>query len=259
MTIVRRLRDLSFAGVVVVVVLGVVWYTLAVLLGSDSGGHMYYWGRSLLIVLAGLGVLNICANLGLLTESRSELAAVDPQKRRRALRIALIVGAGALLVSLATWAGRTVVERGQVRDVVDELSALDGTVLVRGAMDAISSDHSIEELLEYRDAMAAHTMAGDALRLINPRIVRGVPVYYTVDAWSLSGLQRSDPSVASCGQRKYEPVGEERALFRSMIRGERTWFATREGGTQRVMRIFRDGDRHIAVEITGVLKDIRYK
>ncbi len=193
-------------------------------------------GFCIILVLAALAVLNITANLNIISKTQVRAAAeAEMVESKMGSFVKTLVVAAFLVGIFVLTLGYIELNlyRTKVSEAMSRIDSIRETKLIDEAINLIKTDGKVEELAKVRETLSASIQSGARLSLVFPLMVNNVPVYYELTAWWY-GYEGDKISEAKLP--KFIPLRTEQKKWQKLIAGELDSFSVSMGSNIRVFR-----------------------
>lgn len=226
----QKLRDITLRLIQVLVWFLILWAVvfLAGLVFQWSGltdqlaAAFFGSGFCAVMVLAALALLNMTANLNIISKAQVRAATgEDSVSAPESTFIKNIAAAAALIVAivLSLWLAEWRLHRAKVSETETQIASVIGTSLLDNALDVIRNDGTVAELAAVRDALSASIQSGARLSFIITRPVKDVPIYYEFTAWWFTEKD-SDTRLSEARINRFIPRDPERRRWERLTDGQ---------------------------------------
>jgi hypothetical protein len=242
----QKIRDFTLRLIQIIVWFEILW--AAVFLA----GMVFQWsgltdqlsiaffgsGFCAVLVLASLALLNVTANLNIISKvqvrktAESETVEAKPGSFVRTIAVAASL---ILVVVLSLWFAEWRLYRGKAAAAASKVESIADSPLVAEAIDLIGADGDIKELEKIRAALSASIQSGARLSLLLPRKVKDVVLYYEVTAW-WQGNKGEVTKISEANLTKFVPSSRERENWDKLTGGEMQSFTVPAGNEIRAFR-----------------------
>lgn len=243
----QKMRDFSLWLISILVWFEILWATVFLV------GMVFQWsgltdqleeaffgsGFCGILVLAALAVLNVTANMNIISKAQASKATGEPVAATKSgSLIKTIAVAGVLIgiVVLSLWFAEWRLYKAKESETITKIESIAESKLADEAIKLIRDNGSIKELAKLRDALSANIQSGAQLSIIFPEKVKDVDVYHEFNAWWY-GSKDSDKTISEAGLPKFVPSAAEHKKYEQLIKGEITQFTIPRGGNLRAFRM----------------------
>lgn len=247
-----KIRDFSLRLISILVWFMILWATVFLI------GLVFQWsgltdqlaiaffgsGFCAVLVLAAIALLNVTANLNIISKAQASKATGKPvleTKPGALIKTVTIAGVLIGIVVLSLWFAEWRLYKSKEAETIGKIESIAETKLAQETVRLIRDNAKITELTKARDALSANIQSGARLSIIYPEKVNDVEMYHEFTAWWY-GSKNSDKTISDAGIPKYVPTSEERKKFDRLITGEITEFTVPSGGNLRVFRMVKTSD-----------------
>lgn len=209
-------------------------------------------GFSAIIVLVALVLLNIAANLNIISKAQaSKIEGTEVVKTKRSSFIKTIsIAAGlVVIIILSLWLAEWKLYRVKENESLTKIESIADSKLIEEAMYLIANDGEIDELSNIREALSNSIQSGARLSLIFPIKVKDIDIYYELTAWWHGGMGEDSIKISEAGLTKFVPYPKERKNYEKLIDGEIESFTETRGGKLRVFKMIESEDGKIILLI----------
>jgi hypothetical protein len=200
-------------------------------------------------VLAALAVLNITANLNIVSKTLVHKAAETEMVESKPGSFVKTLFVAAFLVGIFVVALGYIelnLYKTKVSNAMSKIDSIMETKLIDDAISLIKTDGKVEELAKVREALSASIQSGARLSLVFPLKVNDVPIYHELTAWWY-GYQGDKISEAKLP--KFIPLRTEKNGWEKLVAGEIDSFSVPMRDNIRVFRRIKTGDGEIILLI----------
>ncbi len=185
----QKLRDFTLRLIQILVWFEILWAVvfLAGMVFQWSGltdqlsAAFFGSGFCAVLVLAALALLNVTANLNIISKAQvRKVAESEMVESKPGSFIKALCAAGVLIAVVvgSLWFAEWRLYQAKVSETETKIESLMGTDLLDDAVALIKKDGSAAELADMREALATSIQTGARLSFIIPRKVKDVTVYY---------------------------------------------------------------------------------
>ena len=242
----QKLRDFTLRLIQILVWFEILWAVvfLAGMVFQWSGltdqlaAAFFGSGFCAVLVLAALALLNVTANLNIISKAQvRKVAESEVVESKPGSFIKTLCAAGVLiaLVVGSLWFAEWRLYQAKVSETETKIESLMGTDLLDEAVALIKKDGSAAELANMREALATSIQTGARLSFIIPRKVKDVTVYYEFTAW-WHGKKDEDKKISEASLAKFVPRQAERLKWEKLVAGETDEFTVPSGNDLRSFR-----------------------
>lgn len=207
------------------------------------------------LVLVALAVLNVTANMNIISKAQiGKLQDVSKKEEKAgAFIITLGIAVGLIaIVVFSIWFAEWRLYEAKVAENEAKLESIADSKLAIEALDLIERDGTVKELLEIRDALSASILSGGRLSIIFPLEVKEVTIYYELTAWWREGNKK----LSEASLTKFIPRKGERGEFKKLTEGIIEKFSVASGEDLRAfMRIESDKEHAVLLIDTSRRSD----
>ncbi len=247
-----KMRDFSLRLISILVWFEILWATVFLIgmvfqwsgLTDQLAAAFFGSGFCAVLVLAALALLNVTANLNIISKAQASKATGEPlveTKTGTLIRTIAIAGVLIGIVVLSLWFAEWRLYKAKEAETTAKIESIAETRLAQETIRLIRDNAKITELAKARDALSANIQSGARLSIIYPEKVNDVEMYHEFTAWWY-GSQDSDRSISDAGLPKFVPSAEERKQFGQLTAGEITEFTVPCGGNLRAFRTVQTSD-----------------
>lgn len=210
------------------------------------------------LVLVALAVLNVTANMNIISKAQigklQDVAKKEEKAGAFIITLGIAIGLIAIVV-FSIWFAEWRLYEAKVAENEAKLESIADSKLAIEALDLIKRDGTVKELLEIRDALSASILSGGRLSIIFPLEVKGVAIYYELTAWWYKGNKYS-AKLSQASLTKFIPKKDERKKFKKLTEGEIEKFSVASGDDLRAfMRIESNGTHAVLLIDTSRRSD----
>lgn len=244
-----KIRDFSLRLICILVWFMILWATVFLI------GSVFQWsgltdqlamaffgsGFCAVLVLAALALLNVTANLNIISKAQASKATGEPvleTKPGALIRTVAIAGVLIGIVVLSLWFAEWRLYKSKEAETIGKIESIAETKLAQEAIHLIRDNAKITELARVRDALSVNIQSGARLSIIYPEKVNDMEMYREFTAWWY-GSKDSDKTISDAGLPKFVPNAKERKQFERLVAGEITEFTVPSGGNLRAFRLVR--------------------
>ena len=247
-----KMRDFSLRLISILVWFEILWATVFLIgmvfqwsgLTDQLAAAFFGSGFCAVLLLAALALLNVTANLNIISKAQiakatgAPVADTPPRSLVRTIAVAgMLIG----IVVLSLWFAEWRLYKSKEVETTTKIESIAETKLAQEAVRLIRDNAKITELAKARDALSANIQSGARLSIIYPEKVNDVMIYHEFTAWWY-GSKDSDKTIADAGLPKFVPSAEERKKFERLAAGEITEFTVPRGGNLRAFRMVQTPD-----------------
>lgn len=225
----QKIRDLTLKLIQILVWFEILWAIVFVIgmvfqwsgLTEQLSAAFFGSGFCAIIVLAALALLNLAANLNIISKAQMKKVAVEEMEPSPSAFLRPLLAAGVLIsiVVGSLWFAEWKLYQTKVSQIEAKLESLTGTDLLNEAMELIRRDGPASELARIRDALATSIQTGASLSFIIPHKVKDITVYYEFTAWQY-GEEEKGKKISQVSLIKFVPLPGERRKWQQLIQGE---------------------------------------
>ena len=240
-----RIRDLSIRIIQILVLFEVLWAAvfLVGLTFNWSGftgqltSAFFAAGFCSLILISALAILNVAANLNLIsraTEARGMTQIQEPAARRSYWPLVAIACGLVIIVVAGLAIAEAQVYRAKRSEAEQKIESIVDMPLLGSALEVIRRDGKASELKDIREALAAALQVGNRVSLLIPREIKGVKAYYELTGWWWGG--KDDGPISGMSLPRFSPSVNEADQFAALIGGKIDRFSLKAGSEIRSFR-----------------------
>jgi len=233
MKVETKIRDFSLRLIYIIVWFVILWAVVFLIglvfqwsgLTDQLAAAFYGSGFCAILLLVALAILNITANLNLVSKAQLAKATAGPVAEtpsgyftRTIVFAAILIG----IVVLSIWFAERRLYQSKAADTMRKMESIAETKLAKETIRLIRDDAKITELDKARDALSANIQSKTSLSIIFPEKVNGVVIYRELNYWW--GSNDNDIKISEAGLPKFVPNSAERKKFERLIAGEITEF-----------------------------------
>ncbi len=243
----QKMRDFSLRLISILVWFEILWATVFLV------GMVFQWsgltdqlaeaffgsGFCGVLVLVALAILNVTANLNIISKAQASKATGELVAETRfgsSIRTIAVAGVLIGIVVFSLWVAEWRLYKAKESETIAKIESIAETKLADEAIRLIRDNGSIAELAKVREALSANIQSGARLSIIFPERVKGVDMYHEFTAWSY-GSEDSDKTISEAGLPKFVPMAGERKKYERLIKGEITHFTVPHDGNLRAFRM----------------------
>jgi len=244
----QNIRDFSLRLIYILVWFEILW-AIVFLIGivfqwsglTDQLAVAFFGsGFSAIIVLVALVLLNVAANLNII--SKAQVAKIGETevvktKRRSFIKVISIAAGLVIIIVISLWLAEWNLYRTKKNEALAKIESITDSKLMEEAMFLIANDGEINELSRIRDALSTMIQSGARLSLIFPIKTRGTDVYYELTAWWHTGIDDDGIKISEAGLTRFVPYPKERKSYEKLINGDIDNFSETHGGKLRVFKM----------------------
>jgi len=240
----QKLRDLSLWLVQILVWFEILWAVVFL------AGMVFQWsgltdqlmtaffgsGFCAVLVLAALALLNVTANLNIISKAQVKRVAEAEVVECKAGSFTRTVCAAGLLIGLVVgslWFAEWRLHQRKVSKMETKIESIIDTDLLDKAVALIEVDGSAAELAHMREALGTSIQTGQGLSFIIPRTLDDVTVYYEFTAWWHG---QKEQKISQASVTKFVPYRAERSKWAQLVAGEIDSFTVASGDDLRAFR-----------------------
>jgi hypothetical protein len=242
----QKIRDLTLRLIQIIVWFEILWavvFLVGVVFqwsGLTQQISMAFFGSGFcgLLVLAALTLLNVTANLNLISISqlrRTAEAEVIETKRGSFVSILAVAGGLIAVVVLSLWFAEWRLYKNKASEAETKIESIAESPLIREAVALIEADAQAIELEKVREALSASIQSGARLSIVFPLQVKGIKIYYELTAWWF-GKKLKSPKLSDASLPKFVPNETERPKWDKMVDGKIKLFTVPYGTELRTFR-----------------------
>ncbi len=186
------------------------------------------------LVLAALAVLNITANLNIISKTQVRAAAGAEMVESKPSSFVKTLLVAAFLIGIFVLALGYIelrLYRTKVSETMSRIESIRETKLIDEAVNLINTNGKVEELVKIREALSASIQSGARLSLIFPLMVNNVPIYYELTAWWYGS---EEDKISEAKLPKFVPLIKEQKNWKKLVAGEVDSFSIYMGNSIRV-------------------------
>lgn len=243
----QKIRDFSLRLIGILVWFEILWATVFFVgmvfqwsgLTDQLAAAFFGSGFCVILVLAALALLNVTANLNIISKSQASKATGEPiAETKTGSLIKTISVAGVLIgiVVLSLWFAEWRLYKSKEAETLVKIESIAETKLAEEAVKLIQDNAKITKLAKARDALSANIQSGARLSIIFSEKVNDVEMYRELTAWWYDSKD-SDKTILDAGLPKFVPSPSERKNFERLLAGEIDHFTIPEDGNLRAFRI----------------------
>lgn len=264
----QKLRDFTLRLILILVWFEILWAVvfLAGMVFQWSGltdqlsAAFFGSGFCAVLVLAALALLNVTANLNIISKAQVRKVAESEVVESKPGSFIKTLCAAGLLIALVVgslWLAEWRLHQAKVSETETKIESLIGTDLLAEAVALIKKDGPASELADMRKALATSIQTGARLSFIIPRKVKDVTVYYEFTAW-WHGNRDKEKKISEASLNKFVPRKSERRKWEQLVAGEVEDFTVPSGNALRAFRRVISNDQEIVLLIdTGRRSDYK--
>lgn len=242
----QKLRDFTLRLIQILVWFLILWAVvfLAGLVFQWSGltdqlsSAFYGSGFCAVIVLAALALLNLTANMNIISKAQVRRVASDElieSTPNSFVKNICVAGALIGLIVSSLWFAEWRLHQAKVAEAEAQIESLVDSPLLTEAANLIAKDGTIAQLAEVREALGVSIQSGAQLSLIIKRSVKDVPASYELTAWWY-GSQDNDAPISKATLNRFIPRYQERSRWKRLVAGEINYFTVPVGDHLRSFR-----------------------
>lgn len=246
MKIEQKIRDFTLRLIQIIVWFEILWAAvfLAGMVFQWSGLtdqlSMAFFGSGFcaVLVLVSLALLNVTANLNIISKAQVRKFAEDEavESKPGSFFKTLAIAAGLIaVVVVSLWFAEWRLYRVKASAAESKVESIADSPLVTEAIDLTSADGDIKDLEKIREALSASIQSGARLSLLLPRKIKDVVLYYEVTAW-WQGKKGEVTKISEANLTKFVPNSRERENWDKLTRGEVQAFTVPTGNELRAFR-----------------------
>jgi hypothetical protein len=240
-----RIRELSIRLIQILVLFEVLWAAVFLVgltfkwsgLTDQLTSAFFAAGFCSLILITALAILNVAANLNIISEAaegRGTLQTQEPVARRSYWPLLVVAGALVAFVVGGLAIAETRLYRAKKSEAELKIESVVDTPLLASALEVIKRDGKVSELRDIREALAAAIQAGNRVSLLMPREFKGVRAYYELTGWWWGG--KDDDKISAISLPRFSPSVNEAEEFAALIAGKIDRFSLKAGSEIRSFR-----------------------
>ena len=198
-------------------------------------------GFCAVIILIALTLLNVAANLNIISKAQVKKYAVEeeaPEDRQATLKILAVSGALIVAIVGSLWLVEFHTYRIKVADTTAKVESIVDTKLIDEAIAIVKNDGKMADLAAVRDALTATMNTGGHLSIIFPEEVKGVKVYYELTAWGY-WQDKDEKKISEAHLQKFVPRSGEQRKWNKLAAGQVDSFTVPSGDNLRMFRRIR--------------------
>jgi hypothetical protein len=236
-----RLREITLSIISILVWFEILWAVvfLVGLVFQWSGltdQLMYaFFGSGFcgLVLLAALAILNVAANLNIISKAQSKHleSSNSPEKSHSHTRSLIIAGGLIVVVVLSLWAAEWKLFQTKVSKARSKIEMISNSQTVANIITAISDNGTKKTLYSELSKLSSETTDNEQFSIIYPVTVNGSTVYYEIGSWRHSVYIENDTTKISDSNLKiFKASDKEKAWLNKQANGEDIFFAYTKGG-----------------------------
>jgi hypothetical protein len=264
----QKLRDFTLRLIQILVWFEILWAVvfLAGMVFQWSGltdqlsAAFFGSGFCGILVLAALALLNVTANLNIISKAQVRKVAEDEEVASRPGSFIKTIGAAGILIGLivgSLWFAEWRLHQAKVSEVETKMESITDTALLNDALNLIKDDGLASDLRQVREALASSIQTGARMSFIIPRDVKNVTVYYEFTAWWW-GSDDEKKKISEASLSKFVPRKSERKKWDKITSGVIDSFTVPSGSHLRSFRkVGKDGQEIVLLIDTGRRSDYK--
>jgi len=203
------------------------------------------------MVLAALALLNVTANLNIISKAQVKLATGEPIVESKPGTFIKTLSVAVILIGivvLSLWFAEWRIYKVKEAEAITKIESIAESKLAGEAIELIKTDAKIADLAKVREALSANIQSGERLSIIIPLKVKGVDIYYELTAWGHDSKE-SDKKISEADMTKFIPDCKEKKKFEQLRKGEIKIFAIQQEGSLRAFRLVKNESGYIILLI----------
>jgi hypothetical protein len=243
----KKMRDFSLRLITILVWFSILW-AIVFLVGmvfqwSGITGQLatafFGSGFCAVMVLAALTLLNVTANLNIISKAQASQATGEPIAESKpgtfikTLSVAIVLIG---IVVLSLWFAEWRIYKAKEAEAITKIESIAESQLVKEAIDLVKADAKITDLAKVREALSANIQSGERLSFVFPLKVKDVNIYYELTAWWY-GSKDSNKNISEAELLRFLPDSKEKKKYEQMLNGKIKTFAVPHGTYLRAFRI----------------------
>lgn len=196
------------------------------------------------LVLAALALLNVTANLNIISKAQVAKATGEPVADTSPGSLTRTIAAAGVLIGivvLSLWFAEWRLYKSKEAELIAKIESIAETKLAQETIRLIRDNAKITELAKARDALSGNIQSGARVSIIYPEKVNDVEMHREFTAW-WSGAKDSDTTISDADLPKFVPNEKERRNFERLAVGDIKEFTVPHGGNLRAFRAVQTPD-----------------